>query len=271
MPSSTFPAEPPTGASIAEGLTAFGRSVALWPPAADGPENPSFPLTVRGAWADLHRMYRGPVPQPRPLVLVGGWLDPLVGMRWVERRLGRCFEQPRVLLVHHGIFATHRAYRDRLVAAVEAVFPGEEVDVVGHSMGGLVARYAAMPSEDGPHLAIRNLFTVGTCHRGAAMAPLVQLEPLARGMLPGSEHLATLDAALPERGYELICYARLQDELVGTDRCAPVGFPLHWVPNRRFQRAHRRCRDDARLLADIARRIRDEEPHATLPASSLPV
>ena len=215
-------------------------------------------------------MHREPASQPRPLVLVGGWLDPLVGMRWVERRLGRCFAKPRVLLVHHAIFSTHRACRDRLVAAVEAAFPGEEVDVVGHSMGGLVARYAAMRMEDGPHLAIRNLFTVGTCHRGAAMAPLVQLEPLARAMLPGSPHLRMLDDALPEAGYELTCYARLQDELVGTQRCAPVGHPLHWVPNRRFQRAHRRCRDDARILADIARRIRGEEPHAALPVSPLP-
>ncbi|BAM04176.1 esterase/lipase family protein [Phycisphaera mikurensis] len=265
-----MPSQSPPGSSLDGGLAAFARSVALWPPPADGPENPSFPLTVRDAWADLHRMHREPAPQPRPLVLVGGWLDPLVGMRWVQRRLGKCFARPRILLVHHAIFATHRAYRDRLVAAVDAAFPGEEVDVVGHSMGGLLARYAARPVEGAKRIRIHSLYTLGTCHRGAAMAPLVPLEPLARAMLPGSPHLRMLDDALPAAEYRLVCYARLQDELVGTDRCAPAAHPLHWVPNRRFQRAHRRCRDDARLIADVARRIRGEEPFAKEPAAPLP-
>lgn len=262
------------GASVREGLEAFGRSVASWP--ADGPENPAFPLTVRGALDALESMRDAPAEQPRPLVLVGGWGDPVVGMRWVERRLAPCFRSPRVLRVHHAIFSSHRAYRDRLVDAVEAAFPSDdpeqttEVDVVGHSMGGLVARHAAMRYPGAKRLRIRGLYTLGTCHRGAAMAPLVAFEPLAGDMQPNSEFLGSLDAALPEAEYELTCYARLQDELVGTDRCAPAGRPLHWVPNPRFQCAHQRSRDDARLLADIARRIRGEAPFARLPATPLP-
>ena len=264
------------GASVRDGLEAFARSAAAWPPLADGPVNPSFPVSVEEAEADLVRMAADPVPQARPLVLVGGWADPFAGMHPVHKRLAPCFAGPRILCVHHKIFNTHRVYRDRLIALVQAAFPSGdpagtvEVDVVAHSMGGLISRYAAMPVPGAGRLRVRRLFTVVTCHRGAAMAPLVQAEPLARAMLPGSEHLAMLDRGLADADYELTCYTRLQDELVGTDRCAPAGFPLWWVPNRRFERAHWSAKDDPRLLADAARRLRGEAPLTREPAAPLP-
>ena len=276
MPSLSSLIERRDGASVRDGLEAFVRGATSWPPLSDGPANPSFPVSFEEAEEDLARMAADPKPQARPLVLVGGWADPFSGMHPVEKRLAPCFVEPRIARIHHKIFNTHRAYRDRLVGHVEEAFPSEdteqttEVDVVAHSMGGLISRYAAMPVEGVKRLRLKRLFTMGTCHRGAAMAPLVQAEPLARDMLPGGAHLARLDAALPDAKYELTCYARLQDELVGTDRCAPEGFPLWWVPNRRFERAHWCSKYDARLLADAARRLRGEEPLTREPAAPLP-
>src|SRR6185369_10092730 len=103
-----------------------------------------------------------------------------------------------------------------VIERVEATWPSDnpeetvEVDVVGVSMGGLVARWAALPPADrfregaahnpgatGKRLRIRNLYTLGTPHRGAILANLIAPDPIARDMRAGSGFLRTLDARLP--------------------------------------------------------------------------
>ena len=66
------------------------------------------------------------------------------------------------------------ACRRRLVEQVDKAFPTDdpyrttEVDVIAVSMGGIVARYAALPAAPGEHrrqLRIARLFTISSPHR----------------------------------------------------------------------------------------------------------
>jgi pimeloyl-ACP methyl ester carboxylesterase len=166
--------------------------------------------------------------------------------------------------------------RDRLVSAVDKAFgPTDgsttvEVDVIAFSMGGLVARHAAGPRDDGgKELRIRRLFTISTPHRGARMADLPTLDRRAADMRCGSEFLAGLDEQLATAPYELYTYARLGDMIVGVENAAPPGEDPWWVANPPFGLAHLGAPHDPRIMADILRRLRGEPALATRPASAI--
>jgi hypothetical protein len=182
-----------------------------------------------------------------------------------------------------------------------------EVDVVAVSMGGLVARYAAAEptpppapnqadsSDEGAasqpsaatgtrarRLRIARLFTISSPHRGAALAFLPTFNQLQIDMRAGSKFLRRLDACdamtleansaqtRPAGGYELIPYVRLDDMIVGERNAAPEGWTPWWVPAVPLQDSHMFAIADARIVADIARRLRGEPPLTTEPPAPLP-
>lgn len=243
------------------------------------PAHPPLPESREQAAAALEAMRTDPAPALRPLVLVGGWGDPVWGMKPVRKRLHGLFEGSLslpVIVQNHFLFGSFENNRRRLIAAVDEAFPSNApghngpshtgsnqtvpVDVIAHSMGGLLARYAAMPVDrhgaPARRLNVRRLYTIATPHRGARLAFLSPLEAPARDMKPGSEFLALLDAAAPEATYELHTYARTRDGVVGWPNAAPVGHTLHWVDSPWWQRGHSDAKKDPRILADIARRLR---------------
>ncbi|MFD3330591.1 esterase/lipase family protein [Streptomyces sp. NPDC058701] len=79
----------------------------------------------------------------------------------------------------------------------------ERVDLVGHSLGGLVGRYYVQRL--GGDARVRTLVTLGTPHSGTRVAPFLNAHPLVRQMRPGSEVLAEL--AEPAPGCATRCVA----------------------------------------------------------------
>ncbi|GGZ52633.1 lipase [Streptomyces subrutilus] len=71
----------------------------------------------------------------------------------------------------------------------------ERVDLVGHSLGGLVGRYFVQRL--GGDARVRTLITLGTPHAGTRVAPFMDAHPLVRQMRPGSEVLAELAGPAP--------------------------------------------------------------------------
>jgi pimeloyl-ACP methyl ester carboxylesterase len=156
------------------------------------------------------------------------------------------------LAVSFTLVGSIEAAAAKVVERVSRRFPGGnggetvEVDVVGTSMGGLVARLAAIPEGGRPRLRIARLFTLGTPHRGAAIAQRIAVDESSRSMRSGSELLRRLDAALP-----------------GDARnTAPVGREPFWVPGPLLL-SHHTITNDRLIVCDIARRIRGEAPFAT--------
>jgi hypothetical protein len=70
-----------------------------------------------------------------------------------------------------------------------------QVDVVGHSLGGLIARYYVQRL--GGDLRVRTLVTLGTPHAGTRAVPLANAHPIVRQMRPGSALLEELTRPAP--------------------------------------------------------------------------
>lgn len=64
------------------------------------------------------------------------------------------------------------------------------VDIVGHSLGGLIARYYVQRLDG--HARVRTLVTLGTPHSGTRAVPLAGTHPIVRQMRPNSELMADL-------------------------------------------------------------------------------
>jgi hypothetical protein len=116
---------------------------------ASGPVNPSLPVTIPHAKQALEQMHESPKALSRPVVVVAGWLDVGVAAPQIAEHLREATGDGRVISVSMGLYPTFNACREHLIASVDEAFPSSdplyttEVDVVGYSMGGIVARYAA--------------------------------------------------------------------------------------------------------------------------------
>ncbi|MEM9082445.1 MAG: hypothetical protein AAGB34_02530 [Planctomycetota bacterium] len=231
--------------------------------------NPGFSIEVEEAAAILDQMEEQPVVFERPVLVLGGFGDPGYFAADVAKALGRVCADPDLVTSKTYFFAgTMDDARDAVLdQAITLHADGDEgrlsemeFDVVGISMGGLIARYAAIEDGEGRRLNIRRLFTIATPHKGAMLADAPTFDQKVIAMRPGSPFLQLLDAELPKREYELICYVRMGDGVVGPVNAAPDGINLHWVPNLPLQRAHLQAQKDPRILTDIARRLRGETP-----------
>lgn len=255
--------------------------LAVLPACASSPLNPSFSVTTREARTAIGVMQHDKAPFPRPVIVVAGYMDPGSGCAFVANTLRAMTpDSGQVLAVPMFSVSTFPACRARLIDAVRRRFPSvetaltTEVDVVAVSMGGLIARDAAIPGDDGrPSLHIARLFTISTPWRGAAMAGVPTLDQRVVDMRTGSAFLARLDKEAPAAPYDTIAYVRLDDEIVGVNNAVPPegeGGVVHWVPNEPLQFAHLQAQRDERILADIARRLRNEPPFTTDPPAPLP-
>jgi pimeloyl-ACP methyl ester carboxylesterase len=155
-------------------------------------------------------------PAARPVLLLHGFASSPRTLAFLARHVRRNLRRP-VLRPDLGLGfgdlrdAAERAYD----AVVEAGAP--EVDVVGHSLGGLVASYLLKRIDRGRR--VRRVITLGAPHAGTRLAWLgaVATRGLARGlrqMLPGSRLLAELAAEPVPRGTELLAIAGDADAVV---------------------------------------------------------
>jgi triacylglycerol lipase len=122
------------------------------------------------------------------------------------------------------------AFRAAQLARFLDRLPYPRLILVGHSMGGLDARFVA--SRLDPQRRIRHVVTIGTPHRGTAVADWALRDSvwltrlvrfIDRGALPDLtlEHAERLNALMPDRddvGYVSLAGASPPRELVGTLR-----------------------------------------------------
>lgn len=243
--------------------------------------NPSFELSRREAKRELRAMQAEPIAPARPIIVLGGYLDPGLLTESLGGDLRDTLEGGSIVTVSFSMTADFDACYRRLMQTLEEEAPGvlgdpdtemtEPVDVVAISMGGLVARYSALErGNEGKRLQIKRLFTISTPHQGATWAWMLSLNEKQTKMRPGSDWLDwlnTADADLPE---EVYCYVRLRDSIVGSGRSAPPGETAWWVHTPLWQSPHLGAPGDPRIVADIARRLRGEPAYAKAPPSALP-
>jgi hypothetical protein len=229
--------------------------------------NPDFQPPPDGLRAEFARMRASPTAAPRPLITLSGWRAVAIPAQVLASRLRKLIGSVETLSLCFTTINRFERAAEHVVRCINRRYPSGdpdqtvEVDVVATSMAGLVCRLAATQNSSRARLRIGRLFTLATPHRGAVIAGRIAPDPTVRDMRPGSAFLSRLDAALPLAEYELVCYARLRDAWVDARNTAPPGREPFWVPGTMLW-SHHTITADQLIVADIARRIRGEEPLA---------
>lgn len=98
-----------------------------------------------------------------------------------------------------------------------------QVDIVGHSLGGLIARYYVQRL--GGDSRVRTLVTLGTPHSGTRAAPLLNPHPIVRQMRPNSELMDELAKAAPGCRTRFVAFWSDLDELMSPVESARLEHP----------------------------------------------
>lgn len=155
-------------------------------------------VTMVFRWKQRKSLQRAP--GKRPLVLLPGFLENPVTLWPLRARLARALDVP-VVVLRPPPYGLDLARQARQVAEEIAAVLGEtgarQVDLVGHSMGGLLARHLVEIEDSAER--INSVVTLATPHLGSALAALLPLRSL-RQMRRSSAYLEALnERPLPER------------------------------------------------------------------------
>jgi len=158
------------------------------------------------------RISTGPSRHP-PVILLHGLFQNrscLIPLQWRLRAAG--FD--RVVSVNTPPWLDLETLTDRLRHTVEQVRTAtgaKQVHLVGHSMGGIIARnYLQQPGED---VYVSSCVTLGSPHCGSKLAPFA-VSHLGRALLPGSELLTRLNAAPLPAGVSFTAIYSRHDNII---------------------------------------------------------
>ncbi|MER7554145.1 alpha/beta fold hydrolase [Streptomyces anulatus] len=133
-----------------------------------------------------------------PVVLLHGFIDNRSAFVVLRRALTRHGHRHLESLNYSPLTCDIRAAADLLARHVEDIRARtghSRVDIVGHSLGGLIARYYVQRL--GGDRRVRTLVTLGTPHGGTAVAPGAGIHPIVRQMRGGSSVIEELRAPAP--------------------------------------------------------------------------
>ncbi|SCK24210.1 alpha/beta hydrolase fold [Streptomyces sp. ScaeMP-e48] len=134
----------------------------------------------------------------RPVVLLHGFIDNRSVFVLLRRALARHGRRHLASLNYSPLTRDLRTAAELLGRHVEEVCARtgqREVDIVGHSLGGLIARYYVQRL--GGDRRVRTLVTLGTPHGGTAVAPGAGIHPIVRQMRGGSALIEELRRPAP--------------------------------------------------------------------------
>jgi pimeloyl-ACP methyl ester carboxylesterase len=168
----------------------------------------------------LERTVRAPWSGRRPIVLLhgfAGWSRTLLPL---EHFLRRTLSREVIRLSLGPGLESLDVAAARACAAIEriaAAHPGQRIDVVGHSMGGVVASRLLKIVDRGARIA--SVVTLGAPHRGTPLAlaglrMLGRFGPSLAQMVPGCRFLSELERAPVPEGSALYSLAGLADLVV---------------------------------------------------------
>ena len=164
-----------------------------------------------------------------PILLVHGMVDNRSVFTLLRHRLrGRGFG--RVVTTNYSPLTTDvRAAADALAEVVERLTAEtgyERVHIIGHSLGGVIARYYVQCR--GGDARVHTLVTLGSPHRGTRWATRwarLFPHPLLRQLCPGSDLVAELDAPAPGCRTRFVAFWSDLDQMISPKEHAQVVHP----------------------------------------------
>ncbi|MGW6904622.1 esterase/lipase family protein [Streptomyces sp. NPDC054940] len=159
---------------------------------------PALPAPDSPDSADSRGTTHLPTETNPPVVLLHGFIDNRSVFVLLRRNLAQHGRHQVESLNYSPLTCDIRTAAELLGRHIEEICErtgSRQVDIVGHSLGGLIARYYVQCL--GGDLRVRTLVTLGTPHSGTSVVPLANAHPIVRQMRPGSPVLEELARPAP--------------------------------------------------------------------------
>jgi hypothetical protein len=205
--------------AVSQETAALAEHVLRYPSGIPGDR---WPLPAATCGADVHR----------PVLLLHGLLD----NQAVFTRMRRALEADGLEHVHglnyNPLTVDVRSAAELLgrhVQHAREVYGGERVAVVGHSLGGLIARYYVQLLGGDEH--VHTVVTIATPHQGTYAAHVLRPLPVGTELLPGSSVLEELRAPAPHCRARFIAFRGDHDALILPNGRGALLHPDLWAEN----------------------------------------
>lgn len=169
---------------------------------------------------------RLPTESRPPVVLLHGFIDNRSVFVLLRRSLAQHGGQHVESLNYSPLTCDIRTAAELLGRHIEEICERtghRQVDIVGHSLGGLIARYYAQRL--GGDERVRTLVTLGTPHEGTRVVPLADAHPIVRQMRPGSDVIEELREPAPGCRTRFVSFWSDLDQLMAPLETACVNHP----------------------------------------------
>ncbi|MFD6339416.1 MULTISPECIES: esterase/lipase family protein [unclassified Streptomyces] len=161
-----------------------------------------------------------------PVVLLHGLVDNRSVFVLLRRSLARHGWTRLVSLNYSPLTCDIRTAAEELgrhIEEIRARTGHRRVDVIGHSLGGLIARYYVQRL--GGDSQVRTLVTIATPHEGTAVVPLADAHPVVRQMRPGSDLIEELRLPAPGCRTRFVSFWSDLDQLMAPALTARITHP----------------------------------------------
>ncbi|WP_329272321.1 esterase/lipase family protein [Streptomyces sp. NBC_01451] len=188
--------------------------------------DPSDPSALPGALNTAAAPTHLPTQPKPPVVLLHGFIDNRSVFVLLRRSLAQHGRQQIESLNYSPLTCDIRTAAELLGRHVEEICERTghpRVDIVGHSLGGLIARYYVQRL--GGDLRVRTLVTLGTPHSGTRVVPLADAHPIVRQMRPGSAVIEELRLPAPDCRTRFVSFWSDLDHLMDPPETARVDHP----------------------------------------------
>ena len=200
-----------------------------------------------------------------PIVLVHGIIDNHATFTWMEYALRRRGFQ--TLSAYDYGLLTHNipqaaVHLGEAIEELAASTGYERVHVIGHSLGGLIARYYVQRLGGDRH--VHTLITLGTPHQGTQLAWAVPLLPLVRQLAPSSSLIQELAEPAAECRTRFLAFYSDIDHLIVPSRNARLDHPdlnVRNIPVRGV--GHLSMPNNGRIAFTITQALRELDPDGT--------
>ena len=160
-----------------------------------------------------------------PILLVHGMVDNRSIFTVLKRALRRRGFGRIWTMNYHVLTHDMRVASRRLGATVETICEQtgyDRIHVIGHSMGGIVARYYVQRM--GGDQRVHTLVTLGSPHAGTRAARLMP-RGVVRQLSPSSEIVAELEEPAPSCRTRFVCFWSDLDALISPKKAARIDHP----------------------------------------------